>query len=144
MYVDYAHTPDALAKALDTVRETRPQALTVVFGCGGDRDRGKRALMGRIAAQYAEEIVVTSDNPRGEDPMAIITDILAGVAHHAGHCAVIESRAHAVQGAIAMAHPGDIVLVAGKGHEAYQEIKGVRHRYSDTQTVTDALARYAA
>ena len=153
--VDYAHTPDALEKMLLTLREimdapelakhaqparpARRGCLICVFGCGGDRDRGKRALMGAIAGRHADEIIVTSDNPRAEDPLAIIADILDGVSRN---CTVIESRARAVAEAIAMARPGDVVLIAGKGHEPYQEIKGVRHRYSDAAAVQAALARY--
>ncbi len=140
--VDYAHTPDALEKMLLTLREVghSPQ-LTCVFGCGGDRDRGKRALMGNIASRCADQVIVTSDNPRSEDPMAIIGDILHGVQ---GKVSVTPSRTHAVRQAIAAARRGGIVLVAGKGHEDYQEIKGVRHHYSDAATVQFALARWRA
>ena len=143
--VDYAHTPDALEKMLLTLREIRGASLhprlTCVFGCGGDRDQGKRAIMGRIASSLADHTVVTSDNPRSEAPLAIIADILEGATRH---CEVIESRAQAVREAIARARRGDIVLVAGKGHETYQEIQGVRHRYSDAATVEAALARWHA
>jgi UDP-N-acetylmuramoyl-L-alanyl-D-glutamate--2,6-diaminopimelate ligase len=143
--VDYAHTPDALEKMLLTLREICAACsharLTCVFGCGGDRDRGKRAIMGRIAARHADNVVITSDNPRGEEPLAIIADILKGMASDGN---VIESRPRAVQEAIASARRGDIVLVAGKGHEAYQEIKGVRHTYSDAATVQAALAGWRA
>ena len=146
--VDYAHTPDALEKMLLALRELLGAAkraphvtLTCVFGCGGDRDRGKRALMGRIASRGADHVVVTSDNPRSEAPSAIIAEILKGVANNSE---VIESRARAVSETIRAARPGDIVLVAGKGHEPYQEINGVRHPYSDAATVQAALARYAA
>jgi UDP-N-acetylmuramoyl-L-alanyl-D-glutamate--2,6-diaminopimelate ligase len=142
--VDYAHTPDALEKMLLTLREiggdAKRKKLTCVFGCGGDRDRGKRAMMGRIATRIADNIVVTSDNPRNEDPQLIIADILKGISRK---CAVIESRAHAVQQTIAGARRGDIVLIAGKGHEPYQEIKGVRHRYSDVATAAAALSDLA-
>ncbi len=142
--VDYAHTPDALEKMLLSLREIRGEAkrnkLTCVFGCGGDRDRGKRALMGRIASRIADAIVITSDNPRSEDPQTIIADILKGVSRKSCKCAVIESRARAVQETIAAARRGDIVLIAGKGHEPYQEIKGVRHPYSDVATAAAALA----
>jgi UDP-N-acetylmuramoyl-L-alanyl-D-glutamate--2,6-diaminopimelate ligase len=143
--VDYAHTPDALEKMLLTLREiggrSRRAKLTCVFGCGGDRDRGKRAMMGRIASRHADAIVVTSDNPRSEDPQLIIADILKGIGQK---CVVIESRARAVQETITAARRGDIVLIAGKGHEPYQEIKGVRHRYSDVATATAALSRVQA
>lgn len=146
--VDYAHTPDALEKMLLTLREvlhgarsTQSGRLICVFGCGGDRDRGKRPLMGAIATRHAERVVVTSDNPRSEDPHAIIADIVRGAGRD---CTVIESRRDAVREAIATARRGDIVLVAGKGHEPYQEIAGVRHRYSDAVAVQAALARYHA
>lgn len=141
--VDYAHTPDALEKILITVREiggTRAK-VTCVFGCGGDRDRGKRALMGRVATRCADRIIVTSDNPRSEPPLAIIADILEGASRD---CVVIEDRARAVRTAIAGAVRGDIVVVAGKGHEPYQEIRGVRHPYSDARVVRAALARYTS
>ncbi len=143
--VDYAHTPDALEKMLLTLRQIRGAAknprqarLSCVFGCGGDRDRGKRAMMGRIASRYADNIVLTSDNPRGENPQAIIADILKGITRK---CQVIEARARAVHETIAGARRGDIVLIAGKGHEPYQEIQGVRHRYSDVATAAAALAK---
>lgn len=137
--VDYAHTPDALEKILLTLRELKTSArreITCVFGCGGDRDRGKRAMMGRIATRCADRVIVTSDNPRGENPMAIIADILEGASRD---CEVIEDRAGAVREAIRSASRGDIVVVAGKGHESYQEIRGVRYPYSDTRVVRAAL-----
>ena len=143
--VDYAHTPDALQKILLTLREigggSRHSTLTCVFGCGGDRDRGKRAMMGRIATRCADRVIVTSDNPRSEKPMAIITEILEGATRD---CVVIEDRRRAVQEAISTAVRGDIVVVAGKGHEPYQEIRGVRHPYSDAQVVRAALGRAGA
>ena len=138
--VDYAHTPDALEKILTTLREVGGRAqITCVFGCGGDRDRGKRAMMGRIATRCADRVIVTSDNPRGEEPMAIIADILGGATRD---CVVIEDRKRAVREAIATAMRGDIVVVAGKGHEPYQELRGVRHPYSDAQVVKAALAQW--
>jgi UDP-N-acetylmuramoyl-L-alanyl-D-glutamate--2,6-diaminopimelate ligase len=146
--VDYAHTPDALEKILLALREAggstkrdRRSRITCVFGCGGDRDRGKRAMMGRIARRCADRVIVTSDNPRFEAPMAIIADILDGAT---GDCEVIEDRRRAVQMAIAAATRGDIVVVAGKGHERYQEIRGVRYPYSDAQVVLAALGSYRA
>ena len=143
--VDYAHTPDALEKVLLTLREllvprahgTRPGSrLICVFGCGGERDRGKRPLMGRIATRIADRVILTSDNPRSEDPLAIVSDILEGVTRD---CMVVPDRTEAVRAAIALSRPGDIVLVAGKGHEPYQEIRGVRHRYNDGAVVRAAL-----
>jgi UDP-N-acetylmuramoyl-L-alanyl-D-glutamate--2,6-diaminopimelate ligase len=149
--VDYAHTPDALENILLTMREimrpavlrkpARARKLYCVFGCGGDRDRGKRAQMGRIAARCADSAIITSDNPRGEDPLAIIADIAEGAG---GKCMVIADRARAVRETIAMASRGDVVVVAGKGHEAYQEIRGVRRHYSDAETVQAALRELAS
>ena len=146
--VDYAHTPDALEKILLALREAggsrkqgRRSSITCVFGCGGDRDRGKRAMMGRIATRCADRVIVTSDNPRSEPPMAIIADILEGAARE---CVVIEDRRRAVQLAICTAARGDIIVVAGKGHERYQEMGGVRHPYSDAQVVLAALGSYRA
>ena len=141
VYVDYAHTPDALAKALDAVRETRPQTLTVVFGCGGDRDRSKRPLMGKIAAARADRVYVTSDNPRSELPAAIIDDIVAGVGieqRNAMHQFVL--RRVAIHQAITTASANDAVLIAGKGHETYQEINGIRDAFSDVDEALLALA----
>jgi UDP-N-acetylmuramoyl-L-alanyl-D-glutamate--2,6-diaminopimelate ligase len=141
VYVDYAHTPDALAKALDTVRETRPQALTVVFGCGGDRDRSKRPLMGQIAAERADRVYVTSDNPRSEQPLAIINEIVAGVGQDQRSVLnPIVLRRDAIQHAINTANAKDAILIAGKGHETYQEINGVRHPFSDVDEAVLALA----
>ena len=146
--VDYAHTPDALKQALTTLREVadhqspvagRRSRLFCVFGCGGDRDRGKRPLMGRVAAQLADRAIVTSDNPRGEDPHEIIADILAGVRR--AEVGVDADRRDAILQTVADARGGDIVLIAGKGHEAYQEIRGVRHAFSDAQVAEEALAR---
>ena len=138
--VDYAHTPDALEKALATLREIKQPAgcLWCVFGCGGDRDRGKRSLMGEVAARLADKVVVTSDNPRTEDSQAIIADILPAVPHPA---LVEADRKAAIEQAIAQAAPQDIVLIAGKGHETYQEIHDVRTHFSDFEVAEQALAR---
>jgi UDP-N-acetylmuramoyl-L-alanyl-D-glutamate--2,6-diaminopimelate ligase len=138
--VDYAHSPDALDKCLAALRDVaRAQGgrLVCVFGCGGDRDRGKRPLMGEIASRHAEFVVVTSDNPRSEDPAAIVAEILPGVrVPHAVHV----DRREAIRAAIAGAHRGDVVLIAGKGHEPYQEIGGKRLPFSDLDEVRSALA----
>ncbi len=140
VYVDYAHTPDALAKALETVRETQPASIAVVFGCGGNRDRGKRPQMGRIAADQADRLYVTSDNPRNEDPDAIVADILAGVPEAARRRTLsIGNRSDAIDWAIATAASGDAVLIAGKGHEDYQEVGGVRLPFSDVGHARAAL-----
>ncbi len=138
--VDYAHTPDALEKVLVTLREvTEPSGGRVicVFGCGGDRDRGKRPMMGTVVSKFADVRIITSDNPRSEDPRAIIDAIIVGME---GEFQVIEDRAKAIMQAIAQAEPGDTVLLAGKGHEDYQEIKGVRHPFSDAEIAHRALS----
>ncbi|MDO4877986.1 MAG: UDP-N-acetylmuramoyl-L-alanyl-D-glutamate--2,6-diaminopimelate ligase [Neisseria sp.] len=137
--VDYAHTPDALEKALAALREIRPQGarLWCVFGCGGNRDKGKRPLMGAAAARGADKVVVTSDNPRLEMPEAIIADILPAVPDPA---CVEPDRKKAIRYAVHHASAGDIVLIAGKGHEDYQDIQGEKHRFSDFDTAKEALA----
>lgn len=136
--IDYAHTPDALAQALAALREECRGRLWCVFGCGGDRDPGKRPLMGAAAEAHADMLVITSDNPRNEQPTAIIADIVAGLSAPAR--ALIEpDRSHAIGRAVARAHADDIILVAGKGHENYQEISGIRHAFSDSQVVQACL-----
>jgi UDP-N-acetylmuramoyl-L-alanyl-D-glutamate--2,6-diaminopimelate ligase len=140
--VDYAHTPDALEKVLATLREiVSGGRLICAFGCGGNRDKGKRPLMGQVASQGADEVWITSDNPRNEDPRHIIDDILAGTraakSHHPVH--VEPDRARAIFEAIGGAHQGDVVLIAGKGHEDYQEIAGTRLPFSDVAVAKKAL-----
>ena len=139
--VDYAHTPDALEKALEALRPTvaAGHRLVCVFGCGGDRDPGKRPLMGQAAARLADHVIVTSDNPRSENPAAIIAQVLAGMAEGAES---IEDRQVAIFSAVHQARPGDVVLIAGKGHETYQEIAGVRHPFSDREVARAALAEW--
>ena len=134
--VDYAHTPDALAKALAALRRHCKGRLWCVFGCGGDRDRGKRPEMGRIAEQLADELVITDDNPRSEDGVAIVTDILAGLADP-GRARVQRDRAAAIQHALAGARPGDVVLVAGKGHEEVQIVGAEQRPFSDRGLVAE-------
>jgi UDP-N-acetylmuramoyl-L-alanyl-D-glutamate--2,6-diaminopimelate ligase len=136
--VDYAHSPDALQKVLETLRGLleADARLICVFGCGGDRDAGKRSLMGEVATRLAHEAVVTSDNPRSEDPRTIIEHIIGG-AHANYH--VEEDRALAIHRAVRSARPGDVVLIAGKGHEPYQEIRGVRLPFSDVEVARAAL-----
>jgi UDP-N-acetylmuramoyl-L-alanyl-D-glutamate--2,6-diaminopimelate ligase len=140
--VDYAHTPDALEKALSALRPTvaAGHRLVCVFGCGGDRDTGKRPIMGAKAAALADHVVVTSDNPRNEDPHRIIDQILAGIP--GGGAEAVEDRQVAIFSAIHHARPGDVVLLAGKGHETYQEIGGVRHPFNDRETAEAALAQW--
>lgn len=137
VYVDYAHTDDALTNVVSTLRELGPRRLIVVFGCGGDRDRAKRPLMARAAEQHADYVIVTSDNPRTEDPEKILADIqrgLRGSAHE-----IIADRRAAIYRAIALAEPGDIVLIAGKGHETYQEVNGQRTPFDDVSVARNAI-----
>lgn len=138
--VDYAHTPDALAKALGAARLHCRGQLRVVFGCGGDRDAGKRPLMGRIAAELAHDIIVTDDNPRTEDPAHIVAEIVAGIAG-AAPTVVEHDRALAIQMALQRSVPDDVVLVAGKGHEDYQIYGRERRPFLDQAVVTAALER---
>ncbi len=141
VYVDYAHTPDALENALKTLRELKPRRLITVFGCGGDRDRGKRPLMGGVAERLSDLAIVTSDNPRTEDPEEIIQQTVAGMG--AGRAKVIADRREALAQAIRLAGERDIVLIAGKGHESYQEIDGVRHPFDDRKVARQYIAAKA-
>jgi UDP-N-acetylmuramoyl-L-alanyl-D-glutamate--2,6-diaminopimelate ligase len=136
--LDYAHTPDALEKVLATLREilVKNARLICVFGCGGERDRGKRGLLGEVAARLADEVIVTSDNPRSEDPHAIIDDIVAGAKTNVN---IEEDRVSAIYQAIYSARKGDIVLIAGKGHEDYQEIHGQKIPFSDSNVAQQVL-----
>ena len=129
--IDYAHTPDAMEQALSSLREHAPSRLVCVFGCGGERDTGKRPQMARIAERLADVVIVTDDNPRGENGDAIVADILAGFERPAD-AIVLRDRAQAIARAIGEAGANDIVLVAGKGHEPYQEVAGVQHDFDDT------------
>ena len=138
--IDYAHTPDALEKVLVTLKEQAKSHVVCVFGCGGNRDAGKRAQMGKVASDHAYAVVVTSDNPRDEAPNAIIEDILKGVHDN---FAVEPDRAKAISIGILSAKSGDIVLIAGKGHEEYQEVKGKKHYFSDIEQAKDVLKIYA-
>jgi UDP-N-acetylmuramoyl-L-alanyl-D-glutamate--2,6-diaminopimelate ligase len=140
--IDYAHTPDALAGVLRAARESSGGRVCVVFGCGGDRDRGKRPQMGAIAAELADGIVVTSDNPRSEDPLAILAEIAAGIP--AGVRFEIEpERGRAIERAIAAAAPGDVVVIAGKGHETYQVVGERTLHFDDRDAARAALAERA-
>jgi UDP-N-acetylmuramoyl-L-alanyl-D-glutamate--2,6-diaminopimelate ligase len=136
--VDYAHTPDALEQALAGIREHTPGRLTCVFGCGGDRDKGKRPLMAAIAERLADRVVVTDDNPRSEDGDAIVADIRAGFANPDA-VTVERNRIAAITLALADARPGDVVLIAGKGHETYQEVAGVRTPLDDLAIARELL-----
>jgi UDP-N-acetylmuramoyl-L-alanyl-D-glutamate--2,6-diaminopimelate ligase len=134
--VDYAHTPDALDNALSTVSKLKKRQLHVVFGCGGDRDTSKRAVMGKIASEYADRIYITSDNPRTEDPNRIINMIKQGVLP--GNDVLVEvDRKKAIHQALLDAHEDDLILIAGKGHEDYQQIGTTRFPFSDQAVVRD-------
>jgi UDP-N-acetylmuramoyl-L-alanyl-D-glutamate--2,6-diaminopimelate ligase len=143
VYVDYAHTPDALANALRTLRELAPAGLITLFGCGGNRDRGKRPLMARAAAEGSDYTVLTSDNPRDEDPEAILREVAAGFPAGTRYEA-IPDRAAAIRRAVALAGPQDVVLIAGKGHETTQEIAGRKIPFDDAEMAVRAIEERAA
>jgi UDP-N-acetylmuramoyl-L-alanyl-D-glutamate--2,6-diaminopimelate ligase len=132
--VDYAHTPDALANVLAALKKLKQAKLWVVFGCGGDRDTSKRKVMGEVASQYADEIILTSDNPRSEDPALILAAVAEGVSKD---YKILPDRKQAIFYALAQAGPQDLVLIAGKGHEDYQEIQGLRQHFSDREVVLE-------
>ncbi|SCY70930.1 UDP-N-acetylmuramoyl-L-alanyl-D-glutamate--2,6-diaminopimelate ligase [Flavobacterium caeni] len=140
--VDYAHTPDALENVLATVNDirTKNEQLITVVGCGGDRDKTKRPVMARIGSELSDKLIITSDNPRTEDPNQIIAEMEAGVeAQNYKKMLSITDRKQAIKTACQLASPGDIILIAGKGHETYQEINGVRHDFDDMKIVTELL-----
>ena len=140
--VDYAHTDDALKNLLETLRELAPRRLITVFGCGGDRDRTKRPLMGAVAARLSDVAIVTSDNPRSEPPEAIIEDVLRGMTRQArAERHVLVDRREAIARAVELAAPGDVVVVAGKGHETCQELRDRSIPFDDRQVVRDLLRR---
>ncbi|MCF7749471.1 UDP-N-acetylmuramoyl-L-alanyl-D-glutamate--2,6-diaminopimelate ligase [Bacillus subtilis subsp. subtilis] len=141
--VDYAHTPDALEQALSSLHDHLAGRLVCVFGCGGERDTGKRPQMAAIAEKAANLVIITDDNPRGEDGDVIVADIVAGLAHPSA-AIVQRDRAAAIATAIGQAGAGDIVLIAGKGHEPYQEVHGVQHAFDDTVVAAGVLAARAA
>ena len=140
VFVDYAHTPDALANVLKTLRELQPQRLITVFGCGGDRDRQKRPLMAAMADRLADYSIITSDNPRKEDPGAIVAEIEKGF--HSNRYETIVDRTEAIDRAIALARPRDIVLIAGKGHENYQEFADYTIPFDDIQIARRAIENH--
>lgn len=141
--VDYAHTPDALANVLETIQELKGRKAEVicVVGCGGDRDRGKRPIMAQEAARRSDRVILTSDNPRSEDPQAIIAEMKAGLSpEDLSRTLSITDRAEAIRTATMLAKAGDIILIAGKGHETYQEIAGVRHHFDDREILLKQFA----
>ncbi|MCO4784447.1 UDP-N-acetylmuramoyl-L-alanyl-D-glutamate--2,6-diaminopimelate ligase [Marinomonas atlantica] len=140
--VDYAHTSDALDVALRAIHDHASGRVICVFGCGGDRDKGKRPLMLAVAQQQADHVWLTSDNPRTESPLAIIDDVLTALDSNLALVSVEVDRRKAIAQAIALAAPDDIVLIAGKGHETYQEINGVRHHFDDCEEARNALNTY--
>lgn len=140
--VDYAHTPDAVVNVLNAIREVKPARIITVVGAGGNRDTGKRPIMAAEAASLSDHVILTSDNPRFEDPRAILADMEAGLtsAEQRERVTVIVDRREAITAAAAMATPGDVILIAGKGHEDYQEIEGVKHHFDDREVITEIFA----
>ena len=138
--IDYAHTPDGLENVLRSVRDFCKGRLICVFGCGGDRDPIKRPIMGRIGVELSDLAIITSDNPRTEEPAAIIQDIVAGVNPSMGNYKIIENRVKAIEYAMDIGEKDDIIVLAGKGHETYQEICGVKHHMDEREIVADHLA----
>ena len=137
--LDYAHSPDSLENILKAVRQTTKGRMIALFGCGGDRDRGKRPVMGEIAGELADYCILTSDNPRNEDPMAILDAIEAGIKPTGCEYIVIENRREAIRYALKFAGAGDVVVLAGKGHETYQEIRGEKHPFDEKVVVRELL-----
>jgi UDP-N-acetylmuramoyl-L-alanyl-D-glutamate--2,6-diaminopimelate ligase len=136
--IDYSHTPDSLSKALTTIREIQASnksegKLITVFGCGGDRDKSKRPVMGVTASELSDYVIITSDNPRSENPFDIINDIISGITKNNSY--IVSNREEAIKQALAMSKADDIILIAGKGHETYQEINNVKHHFSDREVV---------
>ena len=144
MILDYSHSPDALQNILRTVREFCRGQLIIVFGCGGDRDKGKRPMMGEIAGKLADYAILTSDNPRYEDPMAILSAIEKGIKPTGANYEIIENRREAIRQAMEMAASGDIIVLAGKGHETYQDIAGVKHPFDEKAIVAELLEESVA
>ncbi len=138
VFVDYAHTPDALERVIGTLKPLTPGRVIVVFGCGGDRDRGKRPLMGGVVERMADVMVVTSDNPRSEEPLAVIHDIVKGL-QRPSQAEVVVDRREAIHHAVRLARTGDTLLIAGKGHEAYQVVKGKIFPFDDRTVAYEAI-----
>ncbi len=137
--LDYAHSPDSLENVLNAVRQTARGRMIALFGCGGDRDKAKRPMMGEIGGKLADYCILTSDNPRNEDPMVILDAIEAGIKPTGCDYIVIENRREAIRYALTHAEPGDVVVLAGKGHETYQDIKGVKHPFDEKVVVRELL-----
>ena len=141
MFIDYAHTPDGLENVLSSVRGFCKGRLIAVFGCGGDRDPIKRPIMGKIGVDLADIAIITSDNPRTEEPAAIIRDILKGVPEDKKNYEIIENRVSSIHRAMDIAKKNDIIVLAGKGHETYQEICGVKHDLDERVVVAEYLKK---
>ncbi len=141
VFLDYAHKPDALENVLKTVRGFSKGRIVTLFGCGGDRDKAKRPLMGEVAGRYSDFIIITSDNPRTEEPMSIIAAIEEGVKKTGAEYVVIENRYAAIEYALHNARKDDVVILAGKGHENYQEINGGKHHFDEKEIVAEILSR---
>ncbi len=139
VFVDYAHTPDALENVLKTVRQFAKKRVICVFGCGGDRDRAKRPIMGETAGRFSDFCIITSDNPRTENPMSIIDSIEEGTKRSGTKYTIIENRKEAIRYAISIAQEQDIIMIAGKGHENYQEINGTKYHFDDKEIVEELL-----
>ena len=139
IFIDYAHTPDGLEKSLKALKSVCKGRLICVFGCGGNRDVGKRAEMGKISGNLADFTVITSDNPRYEEPMEIILEIEKGMLFSSRNYVLIQDRSHAIKYALENAEKDDVILIAGKGSEKYQEILGIKHPYNDKDTVMELI-----
>ena len=139
--IDYAHTPDGLLNIMETLNEVKKGRLVTVFGCGGDRDKTKRPIMGKLAEENSDKVIVTSDNPRSEDPDEIIKDVLEGMKDSKVPVEAIADRAKAVEHAILTAQPGDMILLAGKGHETYQVLKDKTIHLDEREIVADTIKK---
>jgi UDP-N-acetylmuramoyl-L-alanyl-D-glutamate--2,6-diaminopimelate ligase len=138
--VDFAHSPDSLMKLLETVRPFTKGKLILVFGCSGDRDREKRPIMGKIAAELADRVFITTDDPHSEDPQVIIQDILKGITNYALRITNETDRRKAIEMALGQAQKGDLVLIAGRGHEKYQDFNGKKVELDDREVVREILS----
>lgn len=141
VFVDYAHTPDGLLNSLKSLRKITEGKLICVFGCGGNRDKGKRSIMGKIASETADFLIITSDNPRYEDPMDIIHEIESGFSENFKNYVAIEDRSEGIEYALSFAKENDVVLIAGKGAENYQDMLGIKRLYNDKDTVNEIMRR---
>ena len=141
VFVDYAHTPDGIEKTLSTLKKVCKNRLIAVFGCGGNRDKGKRAIMGEISGKLADFTVITSDNPRFEEPMDIISNIEEGLEKFSSNYIIIQDRFEAIKYALSKTKSGDLLVILGKGSERYQEVYGIKNLFNDKDTVNELLGR---